>query len=116
MKHDWIKDSRAGKTPAMWSLARMPAMCGMVITTKSQLKPLAQQATLTTATDVQGETLFLMKKESCAGPLEGTFIKMLTQLTGAKTVLEVGMFTGTTTLAVAQALPADGQVKHWAAQ
>lgn len=59
---------------------------------------------------LQKKTQYLLKKEACAGALEGSFIKMLTQLTGAKTVLEVGMFAGTTTLAVAAALPQDGKV------
>ena len=59
----------------------------------------------------QGKTRFLQKKECCAGALEGRFIATLCRLTGAKTVLEVGMFTGTTTLAVAQQLPADGRVR-----
>ena len=58
----------------------------------------------------QGKTQFLQKAECCAGALEGRFIATLCRLTGAKTVLEVGMFTGTTTLAVAQALPDDGKV------
>ena len=61
--------------------------------------------------DLQGKTRFLQKKECCAGALEGRFIATLCRLTGAKTVLEVGMFTGTTTLAVAQQLPADGRVR-----
>lgn len=29
---------------------------------------------------------------------------------GAKTVLEIGMFTGTTTMAIAEVLPDDGKV------
>lgn len=59
---------------------------------------------------VQGRTQFLQKRECCAGALEGRFIATLAKLNNAKTVLEVGMFTGTTTLAVAQALPDDGKV------
>lgn len=59
---------------------------------------------------MQGKTRFLQKAECCAGALEGRFIATMCRLTGARTVLEVGMFTGTTTLAVAQALPADGKV------
>ncbi|CAL5223886.1 g6480 [Coccomyxa viridis] len=58
----------------------------------------------------QGRTQFLQKRECCAGALEGRFIATLAKLNNAKTVLEVGMFTGTTTLAVAQALPDDGKV------
>lgn len=60
---------------------------------------------------VQGRTQFLQKRECCAGALEGRFIATLARLNNAKTVLEVGMFTGTTTLAVAQALPDDGKVR-----
>lgn len=59
----------------------------------------------------QKKTIFLQKKECCAGSLEGTFIRALTKLTHAKSVLEVGMFTGTTTMAIADALPQDGKVR-----
>lgn len=38
-------------------------------------------------------------------------MKSLVKLTQAKTVLEVGMFTGTSSLAMAEALPSDGKVK-----
>ncbi len=44
------------------------------------------------------------------GPLEGAFLKMMTQLVGAKRVLEVGMFTGYSALCFAEALPTDGTV------
>ncbi|MDH4083910.1 MAG: class I SAM-dependent methyltransferase [Nitrospira sp.] len=44
------------------------------------------------------------------GPLEGAFLKMMTQLVGAKRVLEIGMFTGYSALCFAEALPSDGTV------
>ena len=44
------------------------------------------------------------------GPLEGAFLKMITQLVGAKRVLEIGMFTGYSALCFAEALPEDGTV------
>jgi len=44
------------------------------------------------------------------GPLEGAFLQMITQLVGAKRVLEIGMFTGYSALCFAEALPADGTV------
>ena len=44
------------------------------------------------------------------GPLEGAFLKMMTQLAGAKRILEIGMFTGYSALCFAEALPADGTV------
>ena len=42
------------------------------------------------------------------GPLEGAFLKMMTQLVRATSVLEVGMFTGYSALCFAEALPVDG--------
>lgn len=44
------------------------------------------------------------------GPLEGAFLKMMTQLVGANRVLEIGMFTGYSALCFAEALPDDGVV------
>ena len=44
------------------------------------------------------------------GPLEGAFLKMMTQLVGAKRVLEIGTFTGYSALCFAEALPEDGIV------
>jgi caffeoyl-CoA O-methyltransferase len=44
------------------------------------------------------------------GPLEGAFLKMMTQLVRATSVLEVGMFTGYSALCFAEALPAEGTV------
>ena len=44
------------------------------------------------------------------GPLEGSFLKMMTRLVGAKRVLEIGMFTGYSALCFAEALPEDGTV------
>ena len=44
------------------------------------------------------------------GPLEGAFLKMLVLITGARRILEIGMFTGYSALAWADALPRDGRV------
>ena len=44
------------------------------------------------------------------GALEGQFLKMLVGLTGARRILEIGMFTGYSTLAWAEALPKDGRI------
>ena len=44
------------------------------------------------------------------GPLEGAFLKMMTQLVRATSVLEIGMFTGYSALCFAEAIPADGSV------
>lgn len=44
------------------------------------------------------------------GPLEGAFLKMMTQLVGARRILEIGTFTGYSALCFAEALPEDGRV------
>lgn len=44
------------------------------------------------------------------GPLEGQFLKTLVVMTGARRILEIGMFTGYSTLAFAEALPKGGHV------
>ncbi|MFJ2753635.1 O-methyltransferase [Streptomyces sp. NPDC087297] len=43
-------------------------------------------------------------------PEEAQLLALLIRLTGARTVLEIGTFTGYSSLRMAQALPADGQV------
>jgi caffeoyl-CoA O-methyltransferase len=44
------------------------------------------------------------------GHLEGAFLRMLVRLIGAKRVLELGTFTGYSSLVMAQALPEDGKL------
>jgi caffeoyl-CoA O-methyltransferase len=44
------------------------------------------------------------------GPLEGALLRLLVRLTAAKRVLEIGMFTGYSALAMAEALAEDGQL------
>jgi predicted O-methyltransferase YrrM len=44
------------------------------------------------------------------GPVLGQFFKMITAMTGARRILEIGMFTGYSTLAWAEGLPKDGRI------
>ena len=44
------------------------------------------------------------------GLLEGRFLQMLVRLTDARNILEIGMFTGYSTLMMAEALPEDGRI------
>ena len=44
------------------------------------------------------------------GLIEGRFLKMLVRLISARNVLEIGMFTGYSTLMMAEALPDDGRL------
>jgi caffeoyl-CoA O-methyltransferase len=45
-----------------------------------------------------------------SGHIEGQFLKFLVHVTQAQRVLEIGMFTGYSALAIAEALPDDGEV------
>lgn len=56
------------------------------------------------------KTQFKLKREMCAGSLEGAFVRMLAAVTHARDVLEIGMFTATTTLAIAEVMPPDGHI------
>ena len=44
------------------------------------------------------------------GSLVGGFLQILIKISGAKRVLEIGMFTGYSTLKMAEALPVDGEI------
>jgi caffeoyl-CoA O-methyltransferase len=44
------------------------------------------------------------------GRLEGTFLRMLVRMTGARRVLEIGTFTGYSALMMAEGLPDDGEL------
>jgi caffeoyl-CoA O-methyltransferase len=57
-----------------------------------------------------GKTARQLEQEMLSGHLEGQVLKFLVRLTQARRVLEIGMFTGYSALAMAEALPADGQV------
>lgn len=57
-----------------------------------------------------GETVRQLEQEMLSGHLEGQTLKMFVHITKAKRVLEVGMFTGYSALAMAEALPSDGQL------
>lgn len=64
------------------------------------------------------EILRRLREETAADPMsrmqigaeQGQFMQMLVRLTGARRCLEVGVFTGYSSLAVALALPADGRI------
>ncbi|XP_060072826.1 O-methyltransferase MdmC-like [Ylistrum balloti] len=57
-----------------------------------------------------GKIQYQVSPMMLSGALEGSFLKMLTGMSNAKRVLEVGLFTGCGALAMAEALPADGKV------
>jgi caffeoyl-CoA O-methyltransferase len=51
-----------------------------------------------------------LEQEMLSGHVEGQVLKMLVHATRARRVLEIGMFTGYSALAMAEALPADGRL------
>ena len=56
------------------------------------------------------ETAKMPQHNMQISPEQGQFIVLLVELTGARKCLEVGTFTGYSTLSVALALPEDGQI------
>lgn len=79
--------------------------------TSRESAALAGLARLTSATDwAAGNTDGgpALEQEMLSGHVEGAFLAFLVRATGARRVLEVGMFTGYAALAMAEALPAPG--------
>jgi len=48
--------------------------------------------------------------EMLTGQLEGRFLKLMVQVTGARRVLEIGMYTGYSALSMAEGLPEGGEI------
>jgi caffeoyl-CoA O-methyltransferase len=55
-----------------------------------------------------GETVEELEQEMLTGHIEGQTLKMFVRMTRASRVLDIGMFTGYSALAMAEALPDDG--------
>lgn len=51
-----------------------------------------------------------LESEMLTGHVEGQFLKMLVRATGARRILEIGLFTGYSAMAMAEALPLDGEL------
>jgi caffeoyl-CoA O-methyltransferase len=71
---------------------------------------LARLAERTRAEDWSRHGAGALEQEMLSGHVEGQALKMLVHLAGARRVLEIGMFTGYSALAMAEALPEDGRV------
>jgi caffeoyl-CoA O-methyltransferase len=56
----------------------------------------------------EGTTVRPLEQEMLSGHIEGQTLKMFVHMTKTKRVLEIGMFTGYSALAMAEALPTDG--------
>jgi O-methyltransferase len=60
--------------------------------------------------ELREETARLPKAVMQIGPDQGQFMALLARLTGARRCIEVGVFTGYSSLAVAMALPEEGRI------
>ena len=60
--------------------------------------------------ELRAETAKLPMAMMQIGPEQGQFMGLLVELTGAKRAIEVGTFTGYSSLSVALAMPADGRL------
>jgi len=61
--------------------------------------------------ELDSETRATMSEpQMLAGPVQGRFFELLVHATGAKRILEIGTFTGYSSLSMAAALPEDGRV------
>src|SRR3970040_234219 len=56
------------------------------------------------------ETMSLEMARMQIAPEQGQFMALLVSMLGAKNIIEVGVFTGYSTLCMAQALPEDGRI------
>ncbi len=57
-----------------------------------------------------GSTVRALEQEMLSGHVEGQILKMFVHMTRAKSLLDIGMFTGYSALAMAEALPTDGRL------
>lgn len=81
--------------------------------TTSESEALASLAAKTQQEDwsqhfTDGKTARALEQEMLSGHIEGQLLKMLVGISKSKRVLEIGMFTGYSALAIAEALPDDG--------
>lgn len=60
--------------------------------------------------ELRAETAGLAQAQMQISPEQGQLLAVLVQIMDARRCIEVGVFTGYSSLAVAQALPADGQI------
>jgi caffeoyl-CoA O-methyltransferase len=71
---------------------------------------LAALSRRTRSHDWEKRTSAGLEQEMLSGQVEGQALKFLVRMTRARRVLELGMFTGYSALAIAEALPDDGRV------
>src|ERR1700712_83373 len=113
-------DERNGSDPRLRArLHRLRHLAGGLAPYPDECPPpeseaLAELARATRETDWRagpfGESPSGLEQEMLSGHVEGQALKFLVHLRGARRVLEIGMFTGYSALAMAEALPDGGVV------
>ena len=88
----YLEEMTTGESPALAALAK-----------KTSEEPWSKRFS-------DGETVRQLEQEMLSGHIEGQTLKMFVYMTGAKNILEIGMFTGYSALAMAEALPEDGRI------
>ncbi|HBE32817.1 MAG TPA: SAM-dependent methyltransferase [Cyanobacteria bacterium UBA11369] len=88
----YIEEMTTGESPALAALAK-----------KTSEEPWSKRFS-------DGETVRQLEQEMLSGHIEGQTLKMFVYMTKAKNILEIGMFTGYSALAMAEALPENGRV------
>jgi caffeoyl-CoA O-methyltransferase len=87
---DYLKRSTTPESPALTEIAQ-----------RTQHEPWQSKFE-------SGETIDELEQEMLTGHVEGQTLKLLVRMTRARRVLDIGMFTGYSALAMAEALPEDG--------
>lgn len=124
--NEWIEKSQSkrseahderlglGGDMARLTLAAKPPAFESDTIFKATVEDYATQLTTTASPDVarissstSDEGMFM---PCMVGQLEGQFLKMFVQMSKAKTVLDIGTFTGYSALSFGEGLPADGSV------
>ena len=88
----YLEEMTTGESPALAALAK-----------KTSEEPWSKRFS-------DGETVRQLEQEMLSGHIEGQTLKMFVYMTKAKNILEIGMFTGYSALAMAEALPENGRV------
>ncbi|WP_263971662.1 O-methyltransferase [Leptolyngbya ohadii] len=87
---DYLEECTTPESPSLTRIAQ-----------KTHLEP--WQAKFTS-----GATVRQLEQEMLSGHVEGQTLKMFVRMTRARRILDIGMFTGYSALAMAEALPPDG--------
>lgn len=87
-----------------------PYLEALTTPASAELQRLAEQTATEDWEQRSASASVHLEQEMVSGHLEGQFLRMMVKVTGARRILEIGMFTGYSALAMAEALPDEGQL------